>query len=585
MSPEFKKVFQFGPFRLDTEQHLLLRDGEIVPLTRKAFDTLSLLVENSGRVLQKEEMMKSIWPDSFVEEATLAQNVFTLRKVLGESPTGPHYIETVPKRGYRFIAKVSEASRSEGGQVIGGRADGNLNDRALAVVPFKTLSADENEEYFGLGMADALITRLSNIKEILVRPTSAVLKYNRQDHDIFNAGRELKVPLVVDGIIQRLGDRIRVTVQLVNIENGAPLWAHKFDEKFNDVFAIQDIISEKIAEALTLELTSAQKLLLTKSHTKNSEAYRNYLKGCYHWSKWTEEGFRKSIDFFERATEIEPDYALPYAGLATTYASLGFYSYLRPYEAMPQVKAMAKRALELDDQLAEARLAQATALFFYDWDWAGAEDEFKRSIKANPGYAVAHQTYGLYLMAMKRFNEASLCLKRALESDPVSPLIKMTAGLPYYYAGEYEKAIKYFLEALETEPYFGIARIALGEVYVQQGLYEESFREYKKVIDAGGERLVLPYLGYAYAVSNKRNKALSALKKLEQLSAHEYVSLFSWAIIYTGLGQKDDAFKWLEKAYQERSNRLVFLNVLPIFNTLRSDRRFINLLQRMGLQP
>ena len=568
-----KRVYQFGPFQLDTEDCLLTRNGEIVPLTRKAFETLSLLVQNSGRVLEKEEMMKSIWPDRFVGEATLAQNVFTLRRVLGERPNQAHYIETVPRRGYRFIGRVSQPDY------------GAPKAKSIAILPFKVLTNDSSNEYFGLGIADALITRLSNVKDIIVRPTSAILKYHRQDQDLYTVGRELKVHLALDGVVQQLDDRIRITVQLVNVESAMPLWAGKFDEKFSDVFTLQDIISKQVIEALTLKLTNDQELLLTKEYPKNSEAFRYFLKGRYLWSKWTEDGFKKSIISFNRAIEIEPCYALAYAGIADTYAALGFYGYMRPYQAMPKVKAMAQKALQLDEHLAEARLPLAAALFFFDWDWAGAEEEFKRSIAANPDYAVAYQTYGLYLIVMKRFEEASAMLGRAMEADPVSPLIKTTAGFPYHYSGQLEQAIKLYRETLEEDPYFGLAHVSLADVCLQTGMYEEAIDHYRQAMATWGEKLTLPYLGYAYAVSNKKNEALAILERLEQLSRTEYVSPFSMAVVCAGIKERDLTFEWLEKSYEERSNKLVFLGVQPTFAPIRSDPRFTDLLRRIGLEP
>ncbi|MBI3653797.1 MAG: winged helix-turn-helix domain-containing protein [Acidobacteria bacterium] len=585
MPAPVKHIFLFGPFHLDIRERLLLRDGEIVSLTRKAFETLALLVQNSGHVLQKEEMMNIIWPDSFVEEATLAQNVFTLRRVLGESPMQTQYIETVPRLGYRFIAKVSQLQSDYPVETDRQNGTSPTAIKSIAILPFKTLTVESDSEYFGLGMADALITRLSNVKNIMVRPTSAILKYHRQEQELFTVGHELKVELVMDGIIQQMDDRIRITVQLVNVETGAPLWADKFDEKFSDVFTVQDIISEKVIEALTLKLTSSQKMLLTKRHTKNSEAYRYYLKGHYLWSKWTEDGFKKSIAAFEQAIKLEPDYALAYAGMADTYISLGFYGYLSPSKAMPQAKLLARKALLLDDQLAEARLSLAAALFFYDWDWAGAEEEFKRCIEANPSYAIAHQSYGLYLIAMKRFEEASAVLHQAAEADPISPLIKTTAGFPYYYSGQPDIAIKHYRETLEEEPYFGLAHLALADVYIQKMMYEEAIHHYKEAMAIWGEKQALPYLGYVYALSNKRDEALRILKKLEQMSAQEHISPLAMAMVYIGLGDNDATFEWLEKAYHERSNKLVFLGVQPLYDSIRTTAPFTSLLKRIGLNP
>jgi DNA-binding winged helix-turn-helix (wHTH) protein/tetratricopeptide (TPR) repeat protein len=584
MPTPVKQVFLFGPFQLDVGERLLLREGEIVSLTRKAFETLALLVQNSGHVLQKEEMMNIIWPDSFVEEATLAQNIFTLRRVLGESPMQAQYIETVPRLGYRFIAKVNQLQADYPAEINSHSSNNSTAIKSIAILPFKTLTIGSDNEYFGLGMADALITRLSNVKDIIVRPTSAILKYHRQAQELFIIGHELKVDLAMDGIIQQMDDRIRITVQLVNVETGAPLWADKFDEKFSDVFTVQDIISEKVIEALTLKLTSSQKMLLTKRHTKNSEAYRYYLKGRYLWSKWTEDGFKKSIVAFKQAIKLEPDYALAYAGMADTYTSLGFYGYLPPSEAMPQAKLLARKALQLDDKVVEARLSLAAALFFYDWDWAGAEKEFKRCIEVNPSYAIAHQSYGLYLIAMRRFEEASEVLHRAAEADPISPLIKTTIGFPYYYSGQSDIAIKHYLEMLEEEPYFGLAHMALADVYIQKSMYEEAIHHYQQAMIVWGEKQTLPYLGYAYALSNRRDEALTILKKLEHMSTHEHISPLAMAMVYIGLGDQDATFEWLEKAYEERSNKLVFLGVQPTYDSIRTTARFTSLLKRIGLE-
>jgi DNA-binding winged helix-turn-helix (wHTH) protein/tetratricopeptide (TPR) repeat protein len=585
MALELKRVYQFGRFQLDTSQRLLTCAGEIVPITRKLFDTLSFLVKNSGRVLPKDEMMSSIWPDSFVGEATLAQNIFTLRKVLGESPIEAHYIETVPRLGYRFTARVVEVLPNNEQATPSETSEIDPKVKSLAILPFKILGHTEGEEYFGIGMADALITRLSNLKDIVVRPTIAVLKYDRCDYESCEAAIELGVQQVLNGIIQLMDGRIRVTVQLINVEDGAPVWAEKFDEKFSNVFDVQDTISDLVVEALTLKLTSAQRLLLRKRFTRNSQAYRYYLKGRYFWSKWNEEGLKRSIDCFERAIAVDPDYPLPYAGLADTYASMAFYDHLQPYKAMPRVKAMARKALQLDDQLAEARLPLATALFFYDWDWVAAEIEFQRSIEANPSYAIAQHSYALFLIAMRKFDEAILTLRNAMEADPVSPLINTTLGLAYYYTGNYELAMKLYRETVEEEPYFGLAHVTLADLYVQIGRYDEAIDEYKKGMQTWGEKLVLPYLGYVDALANRRGEACEIRRKLEQLYRREYISPVSLAIVCTGLGDHDDAFEWLERAHDERSNRLVFLNILPVFNSLRSDLRFTTLLRRIGLEP
>jgi TolB-like protein/Flp pilus assembly protein TadD len=576
-------TYAFGPYLLDPTERTLRREGELVPLTPKAFDTLCLLVQNSGHVLEKDDMMRKIWPDTFVEEATLAQNVFTLRKVLGETPDDVKYIETVVRKGYRFVARVTAQAPEKRETASTSIAVSSI--RSIAVLPFKLLTPDKTNEYFSVGIADALITRLSNIKDIVVRPTSAVLKYGGYEQDPLAAGRDLRVQLILDGIIQRLDDRIRLTVQLVKIEDGVPLWAEKFDENFSDIFTVQDAISKQVVEALTLRLTMAERELLTKHYTRNSEAYRTYLKGRYLWNKWTANGFKMSMMNFERAIEIEPGYAPAYAGLADSYNALAFYGHVRPHEAMPRVKAMAKKALELDDSLSEGHLPLAAALLFYDWDWEGAEKEFKRCIELNPGYAMAHQSYGLFLIAMARFNEALEKLRRAIEIDPLSPLIKTTMGFPYYFAGEYDQAVQHYQATLEEDPNFGLAYASLGDVYLQKGMYDEAISEYQKGAAVWGRSIsILSSLGFAFAKSGNKSAALEKLAEIEALASQQYVSPLSVAIIHIALDNKDEAFDWLEKSYQEKANKLVFLGVQPTYNSIRSDPRFVDLMKRIGLK-
>ncbi|HEX8185984.1 MAG TPA: tetratricopeptide repeat protein [Blastocatellia bacterium] len=585
MDEQLKRFYEFGPFRVDTREGLLLRDGVSIALTPKAFETLCVLVQHSGHVLVKDEMMKRIWPDSFVEEATLAQNIFTLRRILGESPDEPQYIETVPRRGYRFVARVRGWSEAAPEPVAREAPAADHVARSIAVLPFRSLGPDSGDEYFGLGMADALITNLTNIKKIVVRPTSAVARYTSPVNEPAAIGRELKVELVLEGRIQRANDRIRVTVQLVNVETGAPLWARKFDGEFVDIFSVQDEISSQVAEALTLELTSTEKKILTKRFTNNAEAYQENLKGRYQWNRWTEEGFKKSIAFFQRAIDIEPSYAQAYAGMADTYNALAFYSHIPPNEAMPKVKESAKRALELDETLAEAHLSLASAFMFYDWEWQAAEKEFNRAIELNPSYSMAHQGYGLFLIAMGRFEEAEARHARALELDPISPLILTTTGFPFYFAGQYDEAIEKYKMALEVEPNFGLTHASLGDAYTQKGMYEEAILEYQRGVVLFGRKVsFLSSLAYVLALSGSMSEAREILDEITEIAKHNYVSPLTFAVVHIGLGDKDEAFDWLQKSLEERSNRLVFLNVQPTFNPIRSDARFKDLINLVGLK-
>ncbi|MFP5260274.1 MAG: winged helix-turn-helix domain-containing tetratricopeptide repeat protein [Blastocatellia bacterium] len=581
---EVNYIYEFGPYQLDSAERLLLRNGKPVPLTPKSFETLRVLVQNSGRVLDKGILMQKVWPDSFVEEATLAQNIFTLRKILGEPSEAHQYIETVPRRGYRFAAKVNVLTNRTRQQT---GAETPLPDpdlRSIAVLPFKSLSFDGSDEFFGLGMADALITMLSNLRSIIVRPTSAVLKYNNFSQETISLGRDLKVDLVLEGKMQQVGEKIRVTVQLLKVDSGAALWAEKFDCQFTDLFALQDFISSQVAEALAQQLSRDDGELLTKRAATNPEAYQEYLKGRYQWNKWTQESFEKSIKHFERAIEIEADFALAYTGIADAHNALQFYGYRPPHLTMPQMKAASNKALEIDDSLAEAHLSLATTYMFYDWDWNGAEREFKRAIELNPSYAMAYQGLGIFLTAMGRFDEAVAKLRRAHELDPVSPLISTTVGFPYYFSGQFDKAVEQYKRTLESDPNFVLVHTSLGDTYLQMGMNKEAITEFEKAVEVGGRKPgLLSSLGYALATSGRVAEAKRILEELLEAAGRQYVSPITMAMVHLGLQDKDKTFAMLQAAYYERSNRMVFLKVQPCFFPLHSDPRFTEMLRCVGL--
>lgn len=457
--------------------------------------------------------------------------------------------------------------------------------RSLAVLPFKPIGAGEEDEYLGLGMADALITKLSNIRKINIRPTSAVRKYDAPDQDPVAAGRELRVEAVVEGGVQRVGDRIRVTVQLVSVRDGTPLWAEKFDERFTDIFAVQDRISEQVARSLPLSLSSAEKEMLSKRYTANSEAYQLYLKGRYFSDKRTEEGLKRGLEHFQQAIDLDPNYALAYAGLADSYILLSMYGALPPKESLPRAKAMATKALEIDEKLAEAHISLAFARMTNDRDWSGAEVEFKRAIELNPNHATAHHWYAEYLASVKRHDEAIAEIERAQELDPVSLIVHTEVGRHFYYARQYDRAIEQLRKAVEMDPNFARAHQYLGRTYVKKGMYEEAVAECQKAWQLDNTPRTLGFLGYAYAVSGKRGAAQKVIEELKGESKRRYVSPYWIAVVYAGLGDTDGALEWLERLYEERSGFLIFLKVEPIFDSLRSDPRFADLLRRAGHTP
>ena len=647
MRGQDKHFYEFGAYRIDARDHLLLRDGELVPLAPKAFDLLLVFVENSGRVLSKEDLMKQVWPDSFVEEANLSHHVFTLRKALGEDSEG-RYIETIPRRGYRFVAGVTEMQDDSDELVVAehsrsrivmehteapiltldyrgpertsrvlGLTAGNRPRtvllalvcavvlvlavviyfwragktgeqtaavKSIAVLPFKPLVADSHDEYLELGMADTLITRLSSLKQLVVRPTSAVRKYTDVQQDALVAGRQLQVESILDGGIQRLGDRLRVTVRLINVNDGATLWADTFDERFTDIFAVQDAISRRLAGVLALKLSGDDKKLLEKHYTANTEAYQLYLKGRYFWNKRTGDGLREAIKYFGQAIEMDSNYGLAYAGIADCYVLLGNDGELPGDEGYSRAKAAAIRALEIDDRLAEAHTSLAFALAGYHQNSPDAEPEFKRSLELNPNYATGHHWYGLYLYGVGRPEEALSEMKRAKDLDPLSLVINAELGWAFVWVGQYDQAIEQLQKTLEMDGNFIRTHQVLGLVYLRRGQYEQAIAEYERARQLNGDTNTLVHLGYAYAVAGRRSEAQKTLGQMIELEKLGRVLPSEIAMVYMGLGNIDRAFAWLEKSYATHEN-LSFIKVNSEFERLRSDPRYAALLERAGLAP
>ncbi|HET9787767.1 MAG TPA: winged helix-turn-helix domain-containing protein, partial [Pyrinomonadaceae bacterium] len=375
--PPEQFIYEFDDFRVDTAKRLLLQADRELTLTPRIFDALVYLVRHQGRVVPKEELMEAIWPNAFVEENNLPQSISALRRALGERRGENRYIVTVAGHGYRFAAPV-KVVRTVDSTVEKASA------KTIAVLPFKPLVEKDRDEALELGMADALIIRLSNSGEIIVRPLSSVRRYGGLEQDAQKAGVELGVQSVLDGSIQRRGDDIRVTARLTNVADGASVWVGTFDEKFTDVFSVQDVISERVADALRLRLSAEARRGLTKRYTDNSEAYELYLQGRYHWSKLIPTEVRKGIEFFHQAIELDANYALAYSGMSAAYVSLPISCDALPQDAFPAAKTAALRALELDDSLSDAHAYLTLVKIWFDWDWLGAEDQIKRGLALNP---------------------------------------------------------------------------------------------------------------------------------------------------------------------------------------------------------
>jgi len=648
------RFYEFGPFRVDTVNHVLLRNGETIPLKPKVFDTLLVLVENRTRVLDKDELMSRLWPDTVVEESNLTQNVYLLRKVLGEEPEADAYIETMPKRGYRFVASVNEVDPASTNLIVEEHSRSRLfieheddadvalkfaaeaeqsiqakaltagrwekqaswwklgaiilgvcilglgltialsyfwtkskstataratSIRSIAVLPFKPLGTDPSDDYLGLGMADTLITRLSRMNQIVVRPTSAVRKFTSPNQDLMAAGRELKVDAVLETTMQRDSDRIKVNLRLVRVSDGSSLWSGKVDERVDDVFAVQDRVSEKVARALLPQLSGNDTNLLAKHYTQNREAHDLYMRGIFQWYTSATDPAKKqqAIKFFNQAIEKDPDFALAYAALANTYMDLSGDA--PPTETMPKAKEAALKALQIDDTLADSHRSLGIVKAYYDWDWAGAEKEFKRAIELDPNSLEAHRAYSLYLTATGRSVEALAETKRIEGLGDLASAV----GLLFALAGarEYDQLIA---EGRKMEPNDPYVHFWTSAAYGQKGMHEEAITEAQKAASLSrGSTIMKAQLGYTFAVAGRRDEAENILSELKALAAQRYVSPYDIALIYVGLGDKEQAFAWLEKAYQEHARRLWALNVNPSWDKLRSDPRFADLLRRIGL--
>jgi DNA-binding winged helix-turn-helix (wHTH) protein/TolB-like protein/Tfp pilus assembly protein PilF len=636
MNGQTNRFYEFGAFRLDPAERLLLRAGEVVPMSPKAFETLLALVERHGRVWEKDELIKRIWPDTFVEEGNLTQHIFTIRRALNDGQNGSQYIETIPRRGYRFIANVRqeweapivderapniaiidperEANAAAGNTgrkirhksaviimavsltlialiaaLVHNRISSNSKERgpivsSLAVLPFKMIGGEGNDDRLGLGMTDALITRLGNLKQVTVRPTNSVRNYAAPGQDPLAAGRELKVEAVLDGNIQRIGDQLRLTAQLIGVRDGAPLWSGKFDERFNNVFAAQDAISERVAEALALRLTGEQRESLRKRYTDNIEAYQAYSSGRYFWDKRSGEGVRKATEYFQQAINLDPNYALAYAGLADCYISghLGLPS----QEGYAKAEAAAMKALQLDDTLAEAHNSLAITRFFV-WDWPGAEREYLRAIELDPNCAAAHEFYAFYLETVGRIDEGFAEIHRALALNPLSLTINTGLGRMYYSNRQYDQAIAQYRKTLDLDPNILWVRLRLGQALSQKGLAEEALAEFRKAREIfpalNGADVVSIRLAQAQAFMGRREEAKKIIDQWKRLPAAGSISLHDVAIIHVGLGENDEAFALLERAYAGRDFYVATIKADPRFDSMRSDPRYKDLLRRLGL--
>ena len=572
-----RHFYTFGRFRLDPAGRILFRGERAVPLPPKAADMLLLLVRNAGTVIEKRDLVKQVWRDAFVEEGSLTRTISILRKAL-DTGEGREFISTVPTRGYRFTARVEGPPPA--------LAPSHSSRIMLAVLPFENLSDQKSQEYFSDGLTEEMITQLGRVNpdRLGVIARTSAMQYKNTRKTIHQIGRELQVSHVVEGSVRRAGGRVRITAQLIQVSDQTHLWAESYERNASDILALQNEVAQAIARQIQIRLISHETEKLSASGSISPEAHESYLKGRYLWNQRTLEALQKSLKHFERAIEIDPAYAPSYAGIADSYLTLQDDGHLPTLEATAQAKRAASEALRRDEMLAEPHISLAHA-YFHEFNWPAAEREFERGLQLNPNYAVGHFYFANYFLARGRFRDALAEARQAQALDPVSLPVRSNTAMALFYSGQYDQAIEQCLGVLELHP--DCARIYedLGRVYWEKGMRREAIRAFKKAVSCSSRGpLYLAELAHAYAATGCRGDAVRLLRELTKRARKSYVSPYAFALVYTGIGNNDQAFAWLDRAYEERASTLPFLRTNPRLASLRSDPRFHALLRRMGLE-
>lgn len=631
--------YEFGPFRLNATERLLQRETEVVPLTPKLVDTLVILVEHRGHVLSKDELMESLWPDSFVEESSLTQNISLLRKALNDNGNNGQYIETIPKRGYRFVAEVRELDQPNeeiilhertstqilfedehvtdadaietkpkllqvasvnvpqkylvvlaafiilaGASVITYRwskaraNSGGLAISSVAVLPFQTIGPDSDKEVMSLGMANALIIKLSQIDQMRVLPTSSVSRFVGRSQEASQIGRDLGVDAVLDGTIQRDGERVRVTGQMIRSSDGTTIWSGKYDTNYSNIFELQDKISSEVGTAMMPNLRKDTRDRLASRLTESKEAYDAYITGFYYWNRRNSANLSKAIEYLEVAVQKDPNFARAHALLADSYflASQDGYDLMSGPQSLQKAYASVQRALELDNTIAEAHTTRANVAWG-NAEYALAEREFRRALELNPNYAAGHLRYGYYLFGDSRLNEAVAEMKRSVELDPLSPVSHTALGYMLTMLRDFDGAIRETQRAVELQPDVLAAHYNLGELYMQKRMFPEALKEcdWLEKVDPFLAKLLRTTV---YGASGRRELALQMANEIRK-SEGKRLSYYDLAILYATIGDKATAFEYMDKARPIRFVNAIF-RYEPKLDSLRSDKRFEEIFKR-----
>jgi TolB-like protein/DNA-binding winged helix-turn-helix (wHTH) protein/Flp pilus assembly protein TadD len=632
-------VVRFGTYEVSLQSGEVRKSGLRIKVQQQPLKLLEILLEHPGEVVTREELRSRVWPNESFGDFDQALNIAIgkLRSALGDSAENPRFIETLPKRGYRFIADVSvvdtdarpkrqepvagDLPATDPGHKIQGiglavssqrrllptrwiivamalvlslailsvwlfrsRALGPTGIRSIAVLPLENLSGDASQNYFADGMTDELITDLAQISALRVISRTSVMVYKGARKSLPQIARELNVDAVVEGTVLRSGDQVRITAQLIEASTDKHLWSQSYEGELRDTLALQNRVASAIADQIRINLTPQEQAALKNVRVVNPEAYESYLKGRYFWNKRTADGLKVALAYFNQAIEEDPKYAQAYSGLTDTYALLGDWQYavMTPKEAFPKAKAAAIKALELDSMLGEAHNSLAFVLDGFDWDFDSAGKEFRRAIELSPGYATAHHWYAWHLSLLGRYDEAIAEMRKAENLDPLSLIINADLAELLVLAHSYDESIRQSRKTIEMDPNFALAHNQLAQAYLQKHMYDEAVAELQKAVQLSGDSpTCIANLARAYVASGNRSEAVKLLGDLKKRSNPSYSNVSEIAMIYASLGNTDQAMNWLEKGYEERFNPGVLLR--PGFDPLRSDSRFQNLAHRIGL--
>lgn len=579
MSEALPEIYEFADFRIDAGRRILSRAGNPIALTSKTFDALFLLVTRNGQVLEKKDLMTAIWPDTVVEENNLNQVISGLRRVLGETRGENRYIATVPGKGYRFTAqvhRVKSAATEEG-----------LTPIRIGVLPFENLSADPERDYLSDGLTEETIAMIGQIDpdHFNVIGRTSVMSYKRTFKTLTDIGRELDASYLIESSLRAEGERLRITSKLIRVRDQLQIWSASFDREPSSLLSFQRELAVAIAEQVRLRLSPARLKALESRQTHNPEAYDLYLRGRYYWNQFAPLATRRSVEYFTRATAVDPGYALAWSGLADAYSSSPISGDTSPLSLLPRAREAAESALRSDPHLAETQTSFAFFQLWMGWDWVAAETAFHKAIAADSNYEFAPRVLGILLSHLGRHEEAKASIRRARELDPLNAMNRALSSQIAFASGDAEGAIRLARESIIVDPEFWIGHFQLAQAYVELQDYSRALESLTQASRfSGGNSKTLSLRGYLLARTTNSAEAHEILHTLETVSRDRYIPPYAMALIHIGLGQFDCAFDWLLRAYEAHDVHLVFLTIDPKWNPMRNEERFNDLVRRCGFR-